>query len=510
VKTKGAVAQNLENALRELKSGDFAAAEARLLSVRAVAPNDPNMRNLLGAARSMRAQAAERAGDMEAAVAAATAALEIDPNRAEAHETLCRAAARNDHVAAARHALAAWRLKRNDEQARANLWQLFTHMGEAQQAETLEAQATGSPDDCVLAVAAANALRRAGSPLRAERLYRAAAVRHPDVSFINSRLACLCVEQGRLEEADALFCAAAAGHGGRDVVTRTAPVFMDALRAGPAPTAPSLDIVEGAAVAGAQTIVYVACDDVYRRTFVPAMLRSLAQNAALDCAVVLHIVNPTDDPPLADLTAGIGPERFVVARERVDLAPFGAQAKTWYACTRFLQLPELIKRWGKPILMLDADLMAIRPLAPLLEMSAHADIGLMSHALKRADIWSLTYADVLHVNPTPGAMDYLDLTRRYVAHFLKPGNAHWFLDQAAMAGALLGGYRDRPAPRIVWYPQDIHSSNLMVDGATGEYWTDPSAYFYSVRATAGGARTVGKALRRAGTVEELQRSRQTG
>ena len=43
----------------------------------------------------------------------------------------------------------------------------------------------------------------------------------------------------------------------------------------------------------------------------------------------------------------------------------------------------------------------------------------------------------------------------------------------------------------------------MVDGE-GRYWTDDSAYFYSVRATGGGQHAVHRLKRRAGTTADVK------
>jgi tetratricopeptide (TPR) repeat protein len=494
-------------ALVALKRGDVDAAERLLCERLKVAPDDRQAKNFLAVARLMRAQAAERAGQADRAATLAQEALALDPERMEAHDLLCRVLAPVDKVEAARHALMFWRMKTADRTAASNLWQLYLHMGDgAVDLEKLEGRLLSDPNDPTLLTALGNALRRAGRALAAENLYRRAAEIAPDAaSFIASRLACLCVEQGRLEEADDFFCAAADRHGHRDAVTRVSPAFIDQLRAAAPPVAPSVQIDEGAGVANAQLIVYVACDAAYFRIFAPSMLKSLFDNAGLDFAVALHIINAGADTDINALIEDFGRDRFAVIRENVDLSAYGEQTKTYYACSRFLQLPDLMARWRRPMLMLDADLMAIRPLAPLLARSAGADIGLMSHRLKRFDIWSYAYADVVHIAPTPAAATFFDLTRRYVAHFLKPGTAHWFLDQAAMAGVLLAGYRDTSSPRLVFYPEDIHSTRLMVDD-TGGYWTDETAYFYSVRASAGGARALDKAVRRMGTIADLRRA----
>ena len=446
---------------------------------------------------------AERAGDRETARTLCLRLLEQAPTGRQApaaHDALARILVGHDMAAAAGHALAAWRLAPQDPTRRSNLWQLLTHLGEAGDVARFQGR-----EDCVGLVALGNALRRDGQALRAERAYRRALELYPEVSFTLSRLACLCAEQQRLEEADALFAQAAERHGGRDAVTRTDPAFLQSLREAPPPAGIRATIQEGAGAAARPLVVYACCDAVYARKFLPTMVRSIAEDSGLDCAIALHLVNPDAEAEatVAALAAAHGADRFIILRETIDLSPLGGNAKTYYACSRFLVLPDLLVRWRRPVLMLDVDLLAIRDLNPLLATSARSDLGMMSHALKRLDIWSLLYADVLHIRPTAGALRFLDLTRRYIRHFLGRGLPVWFLDQAALAAVHLAGFTAEAAPRLTVYPADIHSSTVMVDGE-GRYWTDDSAYFYSVRATGGGQHAVHRLKRRAGTTAEVK------
>lgn len=446
---------------------------------------------------------AERTGDHETARTLCHRLLENAPAGRQApaaHDALARLLVGQDMAAAADHSLAAWRLIPTDRTHRSNLWQLLTHLGEA--GDIARFQGRG---DCVGLVALGNALRRDGQALRAERAYRRALDLYPEVSFTLSRLACLCAEQHRLEEADALFLEAAGRHGGRDAVTRTSPTFLRSLREAPPPAGIRATIQEGAGAAARPLVVYACCDAVYARKFLPTMVRSIVEDSGLDCAIALHLVNPDAEAEavVATLAAAHGADRFIVLREAIDLSPLGGDAKTYYACSRFLVLPDLLVRWQKPVLMLDVDLLAIRDLNPLLTTSAHSDLGMMSHALKRLDIWSLLYADVLHIRPTTGALRFLDLTRRYIRHFLDRGLPVWFLDQAALAAVHLAGFTTEAPPRLTVYPADIHSSTVMVD-REGRYWTDDSAYFYSVRATGGGQHAVQRLKRRAGTTAEVK------
>ncbi|WP_244433667.1 ATP-binding cassette domain-containing protein, partial [Azospirillum sp. B506] len=151
------------------------------------------------------------------------------------------------------------------------------------------------------------------------------------------------------------------------------------------------------------------------------------------------------------------------AARRFDLPPEQLPDSLRWAC-----LFAMAAAVGPAVLLADAPAagldptVRIRDLTPLLAASAHSDLGMMSHALKRLDIWSLLYADVLHIRPTMGALRFLDLTRRYIRHHLDRGLPVWFLDQAALAAVHLAGFTTEAAPRLTVYPADIHSSTVMV------------------------------------------------
>jgi len=448
-------------------------------------------------------------GGRDDALALLRSGLARWPGQPRLHEAACRLLVERDRAEAAVHAVAALRGDPANPVLADNVWQLFTHMGEAGEVEAFERRLAVGEDPVAL-VGLGNALRRIGRAHRAEACYRRALELFPDLSMILSRLACLCVEQQRLEEADALFLAAAARHGGRDTVTRVGADFLTSLKAGPEPAgiAGTMTLPPGGVEALRPLLVYTSCDSRYLSLFGPTMLRSLVEESGLDATIVLHVVNPDAgaEAVLESLLRTHGAGRFVILRETVDLQPFGPQAKTYYACSRFLMLPDLLERFGRPVLMLDIDLMAIRDLKPLLARTEGADLGLMTKALEKLDVWSLLYADVLLVRPTARARRFVGLARRYIRHFLKPGTAIWFLDQAALAGVWLAGFADEAPPRAVWFPTDIHSSVIMVD-ADGNYWTDDHAFFYSVRATGGGQQAMARARRRAGTIGQLQDGR---
>jgi hypothetical protein len=139
------------------------------------------------------------------------------------------------------------------------------------------------------------------------------------------------------------------------------------------------------------------------------------------------------------------------------LAP--AQRRTFFACARFLLLPEILAHYRAPVLMLDIDAVVLRDVGPLLQQLATeaADLALI-HA-RGADPWARLWADVVLAAPTPAALRYFERVRRYILFFLQQGRAIWFLDQVALFAVWVSDAGESPGLRLIEWPADIQNSN---------------------------------------------------
>lgn len=200
----------------------------------------------------------------------------------------------------------------------------------------------------------------------------------------------------------------------------------------------------------------VGCDGAYFKTFIPALVNSLTRNAGLPLRLHIHLLDAdiTCDPLRArllarldiDIEISIGPDDYSVANRRLA-----------YACTRFLLAPALLARDGLPVLVLDADLLVLRPLAPLFESLATADFAIPPGGAGHREPAELLWASLVWFAPTPAGQMLAKLTANYVADAIAAGRGEWFIDQIALLAAYAHGRADT-ATRVVLLPAALLDS----------------------------------------------------
>ncbi|WP_145689945.1 tetratricopeptide repeat protein [Azospirillum brasilense] len=185
--------------------------------------------------------------------------------------------------------------------------------------------------------------------------------------------------------------------------------------------------------AGRGPLLAVSCDDGYYRRFATGLLDSVEATGG-GVVVHVHVVNPSPDT-LADLARRRERLPLGTSREEVDFTGWDDHRRTtYYACIRFLRWHQLMMRWGRPLLHVDADCTlagemagGLDGLAALLEGS---DVGLLRDARWRGPTREITVCFV-GFQPTPLGRAFLALTAAYIGAFLRDGRGFWMLDQAA-------------------------------------------------------------------------------
>jgi hypothetical protein len=401
-----------------------------------------------------------RVGDRDGALACYRQAEQAAPFLPEAMDRLMRLSAERNLLDALFYAECLWMTAPNVAAFRDNLWGLASKAGQARDRDACRERAARRPTPGAF-IALGNACRDDALGWEAECAYRRAAALYPDQPFAYSRLGCLHVQHHRYAAADRMF-ARAARWPGRDAVIRFSPDFFAACRAEWAPP-PSPEVFgrEGTNA----TIVFSACDGRYFDRFAAALLGSVAANAKLDCCFHLHVVNPPADigARLADASRRLGMD-IAYSTETVDAAALGDEAKTLYACARFRQLPALLRRWRRPTLMLDVDLLALKPLPALLAAAAEGDVMLVGGDHNRFEPWNHYWADVVAISPTERAVAFFDRVAAYIEWHLKRGLTRWFLDQIALTAAAAAGFSNEPPPRLLLAPRDVHRMSVERDG----------------------------------------------
>ena len=471
-------------AVEALDRDGIDAAEALLREALAFAPALPELRRGLVKLLFRRIALHETAGAWPTAAMAAWEIVGLSPEPVAAMgETVAALAQRmearsvasvaTDALTACRLMLAAWGLAGKNRQYYATTRSMFVHLGTGElgspvDAAVFEALLVADSRDLVALLGLSNIHRRARRLHTAEMLCRNALEHWPENPFAEGRLASILVEQGSLNAADALFRKLGARYGGIEAVLRFEPAFLRSL--------PAVDAVPADEIAplpaGApdvELVVLAGGDAVYFHRFADALANSLALNCRA-LALHFHVVDP--DPAVA--------ERLQAMRQRLPgisialtaetlAAEFPrAHARTYFACARFLQLPRLLAAYGRPILLLDIDMVVLRDVAPLLARfrAEQADLALV-HGETR-EPWSALWADAILIAPTPRAGAYAAMVRDYIGHFFAQGEAAWFLDQVALFAARAAGFQDRAAPVVLAWPTDIQNTRTDV------------AYFWSL------------------------------
>ena len=188
----------------------------------------------------------------------------------------------------------------------------------------------------------------------------------------------------------------------------------------------------------AEAIYFVSADSRYFELFAPAVCNALGSRAQVRIAIHIHVINPepTIEASLARLRRDC-PLQILLSTELTQLDHLEARARrTYYACARFLALPELLRLYGRVILLADIDQLVVRSLRPLIDEFKGHDIGLLKFPLQITNILALLSATAVIVDSTPGGMQFCRTLRDNLAERLtEPAAYSWHLDQAALAVA---------------------------------------------------------------------------
>ena len=357
----------------------------------------------------------------------------------------------------------------------------FAHAnaGLGDELDQLRAGAAQQADGAAL-VALGNGLRQQGDFDRAEDAYREAVLAAPGQPFAESRLGNLLATRGRYAEAQFCFAAAAKAGLKPDTLVQLDALFFAGLRARTAQLAAPAPQGDWGST-GRDFVVFLSCDQHYFDRFAYPLLNSLKQNGGADCLVHIHVVNPQAglEQRIAALRASLEYPDIAFSHETIDAAAC-ENPKTYYACSRFLHLPALQRRYGKPVLVLDADLLVIGRIDALLESLRDCDAGLIEYDPGRNDLCEHFWASVLYCGASPQAAVFFDDVALYIAHFLKAGQPVWFLDQVALFGARANASASGAAVRFKMLPGSLCQTSMTTETGRMPSDGDDTALFWSV------------------------------
>lgn len=197
--------------------------------------------------------------------------------------------------------------------------------------------------------------------------------------------------------------------------------------------------------AGARPYVLAtACDRNYFERFGPGFVTSAAAHMP---GATLHLHVMEADEASRDLFRRLaaGAPDLTLNLTTEAASPFKSGA--YYASARFLQGPALLRRYDRPLVLLDADVEFLQPLDALADAAAGLDFACFRH--DGAGPCS-RYPAVLGIfRPTTGGSDLLERIRLFVLAKLEiewPFN--WMLDQAALGSVIHWARKTRSRPGV--------------------------------------------------------------
>lgn len=191
--------------------------------------------------------------------------------------------------------------------------------------------------------------------------------------------------------------------------------------------------------ARAEFVVLSCCDPHYFRNFALPFAKSLAKNGAIDTILHLQVIAP--DAWVADEVGVLRRETpgLRIRYEGVGIAAsltndLGA-LRTALACARFVALPDVLRSYQLPVLVLDIDVLIEDGLAAALASRGDAAVLTTANEPQSAQPWRRYVPSPLLVTPTPAGFAFADGFSRYANHFMARGIAPWGLDRIALAAA---------------------------------------------------------------------------
>ena len=308
------------------------------------------------------------------------------------------------------------------------LWMAFRNLGE-------HAEADSRLTPYAATIAAGNRFRMMGEVENALTQYARAVVLRPELPFAYARMADLLSAMHRFREAaHALTQAAERGNWIDRLLRMDDALYLQV-------QAHAIEHLAGPSLEGRlrpanqRAVLYVCCDPVYCNSFLVGLVRSFLLHGNLNALIHIHIVNPnqTIEPTMAEVTKIAGASAIACTFEHTDLSNLNeTQHKTYYACARFLNLPQLLEHYDCPIIVVDADILVVHSVSELLDAAQQVDVRLLSLDPIRCDSWARFSASVLIFNQTTAARGFAARVRAWILYWIDQQVMTWFLDQIAI------------------------------------------------------------------------------
>lgn len=393
-KGPGDPAALLARGLDHHRAGRLAAAESLYVQALEIAPDHPDALHLAGVAAAQRDDHARAETLIRRAIAHAPEIADYHNNLGLALKGLGR---RLDALACWQRALA---LRPRFAEAEFNLGAAIHANGEPDSgAEAFRRALAASPDYPHAMVGLAAYLFERRDFAAAERLLARAAEIAPSIFGYGA------------------LCVLGAGYAGA-----ADPDRLEALAARMPP-------VEGEtpAASGRGPIVFAAADQRYFTEYGCALALSAARFSP-GTSVHLHVMNP--GPGFAEEAAALR-RRASSIELTLSLEHNAAPKRAYYANVRLARLAQIFEATGRDVLMLDADSLIRRDIAPLAHALAHTDVALFTR-FDEVIFGTKVLASALYVRATAAGRRFLRGVATYVLTPATLGRHAWQHDQCAL------------------------------------------------------------------------------
>ncbi len=244
--------------------------------------------------------------------------------------------------------------------------------------------------------------------------------------------------------------------------------FYDALGAATDDRVPERTQLMSTGSSDVRYVVYVGCTADYFCKYGRVFTKSYAANSASGNLLHLHIVDPHERfaDLLSDITGRLPSLNLVVTTERapIDAAADPANAKTYYACARFIQLADLLAHYRRPMLSFDVDAVVEAPLDRILEHIGRQDLGLVLREPIDSPWWDII-CYIVGVQPTPAGLEFLRRVRNYILYFFEQRQMPWALDQISLYCVLKMMERFDTPPAVAWIPRKVQAVTWQIGQA---------------------------------------------
>ena len=180
-------------------------------------------------------------------------------------------------------------------------------------------------------------------------------------------------------------------------------------------------------------IVFLSSDGEYFTRYAVPLLRSIAAQGK-GTQVHVHLMDPSDAQREAALrvanTVGL---TVAVTAETLPAAEKikGKQPVHYFHAIRFLRFYEALKHYGRPLWLMDVDVLFNRAPDELFATLGDADVAFRARP-GRWEPWHQFNACVIGAVPSAPGLDYFRMIAAYIAHFHHAGEMTWGIDQLAM------------------------------------------------------------------------------